>query len=330
MKKIWLPTALEGIERIESYLYDLKREDPNTPDILLDYPKNGERSLEDFLKVKEDFHAMISLLAYDISAPTLEKLKHLEAISNYAVGFNNVDIALAKQINIPYGYTPGVLDDATADTAITLSLMCTRRIKFAMNDIQRGNWKKFEVTRYNGVDPRSLRIGIIGMGRIGTLYAKKAHALWGCPIYTIKRKGLESKTFDFPLHIVEEEEFYKEVNLLSLHCPLNEQTKGMINSEYINRFKAPLILINTARGAIHNEEDLQRELDSGRLLSVGLDVTHPEPMSKNHPLLSDDRAVILPHIGSATVRTRSEMTWLALTNVIEVLRGKPMPHNAWA
>ncbi len=329
MRKIWLPTAFTAIERVEAYLHDLKAQDPSVADIQLDYPKSGVRKLEEFLAVKEDYHGMVSLLAYDMNSAVIEEVKHLKAVSNYAVGLNNVDIKCAQKHALPYGFTPDVLNEATADTAMALTLMCARKIKFAMNDIIRGGWQSFQLTRYNGVDPRNLRIGIIGLGRIGTVFAEKAHRMWGCPIYAIKRKSLEEKEFSFPLRLVSEEEFYKEVNLLSVHCPLNESTKGMINSEYLNRFKAPLIFINTARGAIHIEEDLLANLESGRLLAVGLDVTHPEPMNKDHPLLKDDRAIVLPHIGSATDRTRTEMTWLALNNVIEVMRGRPMPHCAW-
>ncbi len=327
MKKIWLATAFSGIERVESYLQDLKREDPSSPEIILDYPKTGMRSIEDFLPVAKDYHGLAVTLAFPMNAKNLEQISHLEAITNVSVGFNNVDVEKVKELRIPYGNTPDILNEATADTALTLTLMCSRKILFAMNDIKNGGWQKFEFDRYNGIDPRTLRIGIIGMGRIGEVFAKKCYDLWGSKIYTLKRKSLENKKFDFPIHIVEEEEFYHEVNLLSLHCPLTDSTKGMVDKEFLARFKHPLIFINTARGAIHKEDDLIDALNEGKLLSVGLDVTDPEPMSKDHPLLKRDDAVIFPHIGSATDKTRREMTFMALNNVIEVLRGKPMPHT---
>lgn len=320
MKKIWLPTALTGIEQFAAGLED---------DIILDYPKEGTRSLNDFMAIKNQYHAMITLLSYPMNAETLEQLSHLEAISNYAVGFNNVDTAKAKELAIPYGFTPDVLNEATADTAIALTLMCARKIKYVMNDIERGDWQGFELNRYNGFDPRNFRIGIVGLGRIGRVYASKAYKLWGCPIYAVKRKSLENSKFDFPVKLVDEEEFFKEVTLLSLHCPLTDETRGMINREYLERFSSPLIFINTARGAIHIEDDLQWALDTGKLLGLGLDVTDPEPMEPTHPLLKDDRAIIFPHIGSATDRTRAEMTEMALRNVIEVLRGRAMPFCAW-
>lgn len=320
IKKIWLPTALAGIEKLEKKL---------TSNIVLDYPNQGTRTLNDFMAVKDHYHAMISLLSYPMNATTLAKLSHLEAISNYAVGFNNVAIDKAQELGIPYGFTPDVLNEATADTAIALTLMCARKIKYVMNDIHHKGWQHFELLRYNGYDPRNFRIGIIGMGRIGRVFAEKAYKLWETPIYTLRRKSLDNQKFDFPIKIVDEDEFFKKVNLLSLHCPLTAKTKAMVNKEFLQRFASPLIFINTARGAIHVEGDLQWGLDSGRLLTLGLDVTDPEPMNPNNSLLQDDRAIILPHIGSATDRTRCEMTELALNNVIEVLQGRPMPHCAW-
>jgi len=329
IKKIWLPTAFTGIQTVEAYICDLLRENPKLPTIELDYPNEGVRSLREFMTKKKDYAAMISLLSFDMNKEVLNELSHLEAISNYAVGHNNVDIDAAKSLNIPFGNTPEVLNETTADTALTLLLMGARRIPYVMNDVKKGNWKSFELTHYNGVDPRGLRMGIIGFGRIGETFARKCYQLWQTPIYIIKRKSLENKQFDFPVHIVSEEEFYKEVNVLSLHCPLTDQTKKMINKEFIKKFKHPFIFINTARGAIHDENDLLWGLQENKILSVGLDVTDPEPMHADHPLLKDDRVTVLPHIGSATQRTRSEMTFMALKNVIEVLCGNEMPHQVY-
>ena len=326
--KIWIPEALEGIEKVEAFI----NQDISSPEekIELDYPQVGQRPLEEFIeaKNKEEYSAMVSLLSYPMNRENLNKISHLKAISNYAVGYNNIDLDAARELGIPVGYTPDVLNEATADTALTLLLMCCRKVPYVTREVKEGNWQSFELKKYNGIDPRDLRIGIIGMGRIGETFARKCYKLWGNKIFTLKRKSLENREFDFPIQIVEEEEFFKEVNLVSLHCPLTDQTHKMFNRAYIQKFKHPLLFINTARGAIHEEEDLLWALREGKIISLGLDVTDPEPMDKDHQLLKDDRAIIFPHIGSATKRTRSEMSTMALRNLAEVLRGRTMPHEA--
>jgi len=326
MKKIWLPTAFTGIEKVEEYLAKINLNLSPTDQILLDYPLAESRELKHFLEKAQEYRGLVVPLNFEMNAQVIEQIKHLEAISNYAVGYNNIDLAALKRIKIPYGYTPDVLNESTADTALTLTLMCARRIHFAMEDVKNGRWKKFELSRYNGFDPRNLKIGIIGLGRIGETFARKCYQLWQNPIYTLKHRT--QKTCDFPIQYVDEETFFREVNLLSLHCPLNDETRGMIDKEYIDRFKQPFIFINTARGPLHCEKDLLWGLETGRIHSIGLDVTEVEPIDAQHPLLkrdSENRVVILPHIGSATDQTRSDMTFRALNNVIEVMLGRPMP-----
>lgn len=321
MQKILVIAKLPGIDTIR-----MKLKDQGIQVIL----KDG-LSLEEVIeetKRDSEIEGLVTLMKHPLNAENLEKLSHLKAISNYAVGFNNIEIEKANELKLPIGHTPDVLSDATADVALTLTLMACRKVRLAQEDVLQGLWKEFQVSRYNGVDPRDLKIGIIGFGRIGQNFARKCYRLWNVPIYTLKRASLEGLDLDFPFHAASEEEFFKNVNLLSIHCPLTDKTKNMVDRNFISKFENPFIFINTARGGIHNEEDLHTALKEGKILEVGLDVTNPEPMDKGADILKDQRVTVLPHIGSATIRTRTEMCHMAIQNVADVLLGNPMSHQA--
>ena len=220
---------------------------------------NEERNLTpDELKSEaRKSHALITMLSDNIDKDFLETNQHLEAISNYAVGYNNISIPEATRLGIPIGNTPDVLTEATADLALTLLLMVTRNVPFAWEQVRKGNWVSWEPSLYNGIDMRQKTVGLVGFGRIGQNFAKKLWDLWKCPIIVWPRESAKRLNLDFPFRVVEKEEFFNLSEIVSLHCPLTEETKSLIDKDFIDKMKNPFVFINTARGACHKEEDLQ-------------------------------------------------------------------------
>lgn len=269
---------------------------------------------------------LITMLSDKIDQQFLESNQHLKGISNYAVGVNNIDLNQATRLGIAIGHTPDVLTDATAETALTLLLMCARNIKKASSWVTDGHWTSWEPSLFNGTDLKGKTLGIIGFGRIGQEFAKKAYLLWKVRIIVWERESAKRVEADFPFKVVSEKEFLEEVDIISLHCPLTPDTKDIINDEFINKAKKNFILINTARGACVNEKALYLGLKGGKVASAGLDVTDPEPMAKNSPLLKRENCVVLPHIGSATKETRERMTEMCLENLVHASERKPLPY----
>jgi len=291
---------------------------------------------EENLTVQQLYHeakkadALITMLCDKIDNAFLSENSHLRVVANYAVGLNNIDLRSAATLNIKVGHTPNVLTHSTAETAIMLLLNLSRQFNKASSAVVNGQWKTWEPTYFNGEDLRQKKIGIIGFGRIGQDFAAKAHALWKCPILVMKRESYEGLTLPIPFELVDEQTFFKEVDIISLHCPLNDETQNMINGDFIQKMHKPFFLINTARGAIHNEEDLIEGLKNKKLKGVGLDVTDPEPMSASHKLLESPLVIVLPHIGSATDKTRFEMTKMSLENIQAGLNGFKLPYDAFS
>lgn len=274
----------------------------------------------------KDTDLLITMLSDQINQAFLSDNQHLLGVSNYAVGVNNIDLNEATRLGIPIGHTPNVLTEATAETALTLLLMCSRKIKKATSWVEKGHWTTWEPQIFNGQSLHGKTVGIIGFGRIGQSFARKVYQLWKCHILVYERESAKRNECDFPFQVVSPSEFHKKCDVISLHCPLTPETKGLINEDFINKMERPFILINTARGACHIEKDLYQGLKSEKILSVGLDVTEPEPMAKNSPLLKKEDCIVLPHIGSATQETREKMTTMCLENLVAALERRPLPY----
>lgn len=296
------------------------------PSLDLHFPLESEQGTpEELSREAMKSSAIVTLLSDTINRDFLEKHSHLKVIANFAVGFNNIDTDCAKDFGIPIGNTPNTLTHSTAETALTLLLMLSRKTNFSQRLVKGGHWKKWEPELFNGCDLRGKNFGIIGFGRIGREFSRMAYHLWGANILVYPRSSAQDLKTDFPYKVVSEEEFYLNIDVLSLHCPLTPETKSLINKEFIDNMKRPFFFINTARGQCHNEGDLYNGLRSNQILGVGLDVTDPEPMDKESPLLQRDDVVVLPHIGSATDRTRKEMAKQCLENIQAALESKPLP-----
>ncbi|MCF8059638.1 MAG: D-glycerate dehydrogenase [Bacteriovoracaceae bacterium] len=273
----------------------------------------------------EKADALITVLSDNIDKDFLRKNQHLHAVANYAVGFNNIDVEEAKRLGVAIGNTPDVLTEATAETALILQLMLARRIPVAVNAVKSGDWTAWEPSKFNGFELSGKTLGIIGFGRIGQVFAQKMWSLYKCPIVVYPRESAKKIETDFPFRVVEKEEFFNLVDIVSLHCPKTPETENLINSEFIKSMKKPFFFINTSRGDCHNEEALLKGLIEKKLLGVGLDVTNPEPTSRKSPLLKEENCIVLPHIGSATSETRKKMTLMCLENITSAFRKVPLP-----
>lgn len=246
----------------------------------------------------------------------------LKVISQMAVGYDNIDIAAATERGIPVGNTPGVLTEATADLTFALLLAAARRIVEGVNYIKAGEWKTWEPETLLGADLTGATLGIVGWGRIGQAVAKRASGfdmrIIAHSRSPISEDGVKQVDFDTLL---------AKSDFVSLHTPLTPETRHLINREALRKMKHTAILINTARGPIVDQEALYDALTDGTIAYAALDVTDPEPMQPDHPLLSLPNATIVPHIGSASVQTRNRMAEIAADNLLAGLSGKPLRHQ---
>lgn len=246
--------------------------------------------------------ALITMLTDPINESFLLANSHLKVISNYAVGFNNIDIKKANELGIPIGNTPDVLTNATAELAMGLMLSCARNFTLSMASVRNGDWKDWSPTNFLGPEINNKTLGIIGMGRIGKRLSEMASAGFNMKI-------MDSKSY--PL-----DEILKNSDFISLHVPLNEKTKNMIGRRELELMKPTAILINTARGEVINQEDLITALENKIIWGTGLDVTTPEPLPLDSKLLQLKNVQTTPHIGSASFEARRNMSIIAAENII--------------
>lgn len=257
---------------------------------------------------------LLALLTDDVDAELIEKAPRLAAISNYAVGTDNVDVAAATGRRIAVGNTPDVLTDSTADLAVALMLALCRRLAEGEQIVRTGAWPSWEPAFMLGRDLHGATIGIIGRGRIGAAVARRLES-FGCRLLFAGRD--DRPALDGLL---------AGADFVSLHVPLTPQTTGLLGDAELRSMKPTSYLVNTARGPIVDAEALERALREGWIAGAALDVTDPEPLPGDHPLLSAPNLLVVPHIGSATHRTREAMASIAVDNLLAGLAGKPMPH----
>jgi glyoxylate reductase len=252
--------------------------------------------------------ALLCLLTDSVGG---ELMRGLKAIANYAVGTDNIDLQAATQRGIPVGNTPDVLTETTADLAFALMLAAARRITEADAYVRGGRWGEWSPDVLLGHDLHGVTLGIVGYGRIGRAVARRA-------------RGFDMKV----IHGVPLDELLERSDFVSLHAPLTDETRGMIGAEQLRRMKPTAILVNTARGPLVQSEALGDALRSGGIAGAALDVTDPEPLPPDHPLLKAPNLVVAPHIGSASHRTREAMADMAVDNLLAALAGERMPHCA--
>jgi len=239
----------------------------------------------------------------------------LRLVAQIAVGLDNVDVDAAGRLGVPVTHTPGVLTEATADLTMALMLAACRRVVEADRFVREGEWGVWSLDLMTGLDLHGATLGILGRGRIGDAVARRAEAFGMRVQHTSRTSGL-------PLG-----ELLRTSDVLSVHCPLTPDTRHLVDRPALMSMKDGSVLINTARGPIVQEEAIADALDSGPLRAAGLDVFEEEPTV--HPsLLARRDVVLLPHIGSATVRTRHRMAEMAVEAVEALAAGAPLPHRA--
>jgi glyoxylate reductase len=270
---------------------------------------------------------LVSLLTDKLDAAVLDGAPRLKVISNFAVGFNNIDIAACTARGISVGNTPGVLTDATADMAFCLLIAAARRVVEGHQYTLSGQWKTWEPLGHLGQDLVGRTIGIVGMGRIGAALARRCRGGWDMRIlYHDVHRNAKAEA-DFGARHVDLPTLLRESDFISLHTDLNDSTRGMIGAPQFKQMKPTAVLINTARGPLVDQKALDEALKSGTIFAAGLDVTDPEPPNVDDPLLKLPNVLIAPHIASATVQTRNQMAEICARNLIAGVTGQPLP--AW-
>jgi glyoxylate reductase len=267
-----------------------------------------------------DHEAIIPLLSRQIGETELEGLPNLRIVANCAVGFDNLDLDAIGRRGIIATNTPDVLTNATADLTWTLILAAARRVKEGQHLVEHG-WPGWHPTQLLGVELNGATLGIIGAGRIGRAVAKRgvAFGMSVCYADTAPQPDLERET---DARHVTLEELLRVSDVVSVHVPLTEETKGLLDADRLAAMKQGSVLVNTARGGIVDEDALLHALENGPLFAAGLDVFDGEPHIRP-ALVAHPRVVCLPHLGSATAHTRRAMANLAARNVRDVLVGKP-------
>ncbi len=260
---------------------------------------------------------LLSLITDRVDAELLDGCPELCAISNLAVGYDNIDVAECSRRGIAVGNTPGVLTGATADLAFALILATARRLCDAAAAVREGRWLTWEPGGWLGADVGGAVLGIVGDGQIGGAVARRAAGFE----MEVLRAGRNERPGRIPL-----DELLERSDFVSLHCPLNERTRGLIGAAELERMKPSAILINTARGEIVEGPALRAALESGSIAGAGLDVTSPEPLPADDPLLEAPNLIVLPHIGSGSRTSREAMGRMAAENLIAALDGRPMPN----
>ncbi len=257
---------------------------------------------------------LLTLLGDRVDAELLAAAARLRAISNYAVGFDNVDLQVATARGIPVGNTPGVLTESTADLAVALMLALMRRLAEGEAAVRRGEWVAWDPTFLLGRDLHRSTVAIVGPGRIGRAVARRVEGFGGRVVMVGRGDPLERSL--------------AEADVVSLHTPLTDETRGLIDEDVLRAMKPSAYLVNTARGAVIDSAALERALREGWIAGAALDVTDPEPLPPDAPLLTAPNLLVVPHIASATHATREAMADMAVDNLLAALAGERMPHCA--
>jgi glyoxylate reductase len=269
----------------------------------------------------------VSLLTDKIDAEVMDASPCLKVIANYAVGYDNIDIAAADERRIQVGNTPGVLTETTADLAFALLLAAARRIAEADRYTRSGQWRTWGPTLLLGQDIHHATLGLIGFGRIGREMAKRARGFDMTVLYYDHTRNEEAEA-GLGARYAELDTLLSTSDFVSLHVSLNDSTRHLIGERELGLMKPTAVLINTSRGPVVDQQALCAALKRGKIGGAGLDVFEREPISADDPLLALENVVAAPHIGSGSVATRTKMALMAAENVIAGVQCQPIPYKA--
>lgn len=273
------------------------------------------------LKEVAEADALWSVLADSINREVFEAGTKLKIVANMAVGYNNIDLEAAKEYDVIVTNTPGVLTETTADLAFALLLATARKLISAENEIRKGNWTSWAPMRFTGMDVGGATLGIIGMGRIGEAVARRAKGFDMQVLYHNRNRKPDAEA-EYGLEFRELDTLLKEADFVIILAPFTPETAGMIGARELDLMKNTGVLINVARGGIVDEAALYDALKNGTIWAAGLDVFEKEPVPLDHPLLTLPNVTVLPHIGSASIKTRLAMMNLNAQAITDVLEGR--------
>ena len=267
---------------------------------------------------------LVSLLTDRVDAALFDASPRLRIVSQFAVGFNNIDVAAATARGIAVGNTPEVLTDATADMAFTLMMAAGRRLMEGVDAARSGAWKTWEPVGYIGCDFASKTVGIVGCGRIGEAFARRCHGAFGMRVVYSDKNERPDLAAAIGAQRLSFEELCEQSDFISAHVALTPATQHLFNREAFARMRPTAVFVNTARGEIVDQDALAEALRSGLIFAAGLDVTTPEPLPLESPLLRLPNCIIVPHIASATVASRNGMAMIAAENLALGLAAAPL------
>jgi glyoxylate reductase len=290
------------------------------------WPDDMPPPRDELLRSIEGMDGVLALLTDRVDAEFLDRAgPQLKVVSNYAVGFDNIVVPEATARRVAIGNTPGALTETTADLAFALLMAAGRRVAEGDRYVRAGKWKTWGPLLLLGTDVWGATIGIVGFGRIGQAMARRARG------FNMRVRFYD--VMDPPAGVAEEigaeraslDEIFRESDFVSLHTNLTAETRHLVNEERLRSMKPTAVLVNTSRGPVVDQKALYRALSEGWILAAGLDVTDPEPMPVDEPLLTLENALVVPHIASASRATRARMAVMAADNLIAGVRGERLP-----
>lgn len=272
----------------------------------------GQPPRRELLQAVAEVEGLLSMLVDTVDGELMDAAAHLRVIANYAVGTDNVDLDAAAAHGIAVGNTPDVLTDSTADLTVALMLAVMRRLPEGQATVREGGWTTWRPDALLGRDLSRSTVLVVGAGRIGRAVARRLEG-FGAEVLTAGRD-------DELIPLLE------RADVVTLHCPLTESTRGLIGHRELRAMGEEAYLVNTGRGPLVDAAALEAALAEHRIAGAALDVTDPEPLPADHPLLQVPDLIVVPHVGSATHATRAAMADLAVDNLLAGLAGQPLPH----
>jgi lactate dehydrogenase-like 2-hydroxyacid dehydrogenase len=282
---------------------------------------------EELLRRVAGVDGLLSLLTDRVDDELLDAAgPQLKVVSNFAVGFDNIDVPAVTRRRIPAGNTPGVLTETTADLAFALLMAAARRIPESVDYVREGRWRTWGPMLLMGVDVHGATLGIVGFGRIGRELARRGRGFGMRILYHDVHPATPEEEAELGATRVEMGELLRESDFISLHVNLTDETHHLIDADALRAMKRNAVLVNTSRGPVVDPDALTDALRGGEIFAAGLDVTEPEPLPSDHPLVSLPNCVVVPHIASASKVTRGKMASIAAANLLAGVRGERLPH----
>ncbi len=281
---------------------------------------------DELLRRVAGVEGLLSLLTDRVDDELLDAAgPQLKVVSNFAVGFDNIDVPACTRRKIPTGNTPGVLTETTADLAFALLMAAARRIPESVDYVRDGNWRTWGPMLLMGVDIHGATLGIVGFGRIGRELARRGRGFGMRILYHDVHPATPDEETELGARHVEMDELLREADFISLHVNLTDETHHLIDADALRAMKPTAVLVNTSRGPVVDPGALEVALRDGGIFAAGLDVTEPEPLPADHPLVRLPNCVVVPHIASASRVTRGKMAAMAAANLLAGLRGERLP-----